>query len=145
MPAGLHAAVERTYDADRVIYSMEKPRPKFLNLMAIRLPLPGWVSILHRVSGFGLFLFLPLLLWLLDNSLHSRSSFMRFQEVVAHPLMKIILLGLLWAFLHHLFAGLRYIGMDMHWGVDLPKTRATSKAVLGVSLVLTALLGAKLW
>ena len=124
---------------------MEKSRPKFLNLMAIRQPLPAWVSILHRISGFALFLFLPLLLWLLDNSLHSRSSFMRFQEIVAFPLMKIVLLGLVWAFLHHLFAGLRYIAMDLHWGVDLPQTRATSKAVLGVSLLLTALLGAKLW
>jgi len=124
---------------------MEKTRPKYLNLLAIRLPLPGWVSILHRVSGFGLFLFLPLLLWLLDNSLHSRSSFLRFQEIIANPLMKLVLLGLLWAFLHHLFAGLRYIAMDLDWGVDLPKTRATSMAVLGVSLVLTALLGAKLW
>ena len=124
---------------------MQTARPKYLNLLAIRLPLPGWVSILHRVSGFAMFFLLPLLLWLLDNSLHSRSSFTRFQEVIAQPLMKLVLLGLLWAYLHHLFAGLRYIGMDMHWGVDLPTTRATSKAVLGVSLLLTALLGAKLW
>jgi len=125
--------------------SMEKARPKFLNLLAIRLPLPGWISILHRVSGFALFLCLPLLLWLLDHSLHSRSSFNRFQEVIAHPLMKLVLLGLLWSFLHHLFAGLRYLAMDLHWGVDLPKTRATSMAVLVVSLALTAVLGAKLW
>jgi succinate dehydrogenase / fumarate reductase cytochrome b subunit len=124
---------------------MEKARPKFLNLMAIRLPLPGWVSILHRVSGFALFLLLPLLLWLLDNSLHSRSSFSRFQELAAQPLMKLVLLGLLWSFLHHLFAGIRYIAMDLHWGVDLPKTRASSMAVLVVSLALTAALGAKLW
>lgn len=124
---------------------MEKTRPKYLNLFTIRLPLPGFVSILHRVSGFGLFLCLPLLLWLLDNSLHSRTSFAQFQNVISNPLMKLILLGLLWAYLHHLFAGLRYIAMDLHWGVELPATRATSKAVLGVSLILTLLLGAQLW
>ena len=125
--------------------SMQNARPKFLNLMAIRQPLPAWVSILHRISGFGLFLFLPLLLWLLDNSLHSRSSFLRFQSVIENPLMKLVLLGLLWSFLHHLFAGFRYIAMDLHWGVDLQKTRATSAAVLVVSLLITAVLGAKLW
>ena len=125
--------------------SMQNSRPKFLNLMAIRLPLPGWISILHRVSGFALFLFLPLLLWLLDNSLHSRSSFLRFQSVIENPLMKLILLGLLWSFLHHMFAGFRYIAMDFHWGVDLQKTRATSAVVLVVSLILTVVLGARLW
>ncbi|MCC6534515.1 MAG: succinate dehydrogenase, cytochrome b556 subunit [Burkholderiales bacterium] len=124
---------------------MENTRPKYLDLFSIRLPLPGWVSILHRVSGFGLFLFLPWLLWLLDNSLHSRSSFGYFQGVAAQPLVKLVLLGLIWAYLHHLFAGLRYIAMDLHWGVELRATRATSKAVLGVSLLLTLLIGVRLW
>ena len=126
-------------------HAMEKTRPKFLNLMAIRQPLPAWVSIMHRISGFVLFLFLPLLLWLLDNSLHSRSSFTRFQAVISEPLVKLILLGLIWAFLHHLFAGIRYVAMDLHWGVELAKARATSKAVLAVSLILTVVLGALLW
>lgn len=116
-------------------------RPKFLNLFAIRLPVPGWVSILHRISGFGLFLFLPLLLWLFDNSLHSRSSFARFQGIIATPWMKLLLLGLLWAFLHHLFAGLRYLALDFHWGVELNAARASSKLVLAVSIALTLLIG----
>jgi succinate dehydrogenase / fumarate reductase cytochrome b subunit len=123
---------------------MEKTRPKYLNLLAIRLPLPGWVSILHRASGAGLFLCLPLLLWLLDNSLHSRSSFAYFQSTVANPMVKLVLFGLLWAFLHHLFAGIRYIAMDLHWGVELGATRKTSAAVLAVSLILTLVLGARL-
>jgi succinate dehydrogenase / fumarate reductase, cytochrome b subunit len=124
---------------------MEKTRPKHLDLLAIKLPLPGWVSILHRVSGFGLFLCLPLLLWLLDNSLHSRSSFESLRALIANPLMKLLLLGLIWAYLHHLCAGIRYIAMDLHWGVELAATRKTSMAVLVVSLVLTLILGAKLW
>lgn len=122
----------------------QKIRPKFLDLFSIRLPVPGWVSILHRISGFGLFLFLPLLLWLLDNSLHSRSSFARFQQVISTPLMKLVLLGLIWAFLHHLFAGLRHIAMDLDWGVELQAGRMSAKLVLIVSLVLTAILGAML-
>jgi succinate dehydrogenase / fumarate reductase cytochrome b subunit len=124
---------------------MEKTRPKYLNLLAIRLPLPGWVSILHRVSGMAMFLFIPLLLWLLDNSLHSRSSFNYFQTLVDQPIIKLVLFGLIWAFLHHLFAGLRYLGMDLHWGVELAATRTTSKAVLAVSLLLTLLVGVRLW
>lgn len=123
----------------------QKIRPKFLDLTSIRLPVPGLVSILHRISGFGLFLFLPLLLWLLDNSLHSRSSFTRLQEVISTPIMKLVLLGLLWAFLHHLFAGLRHIAMDLDWGMNLRTGRATAKLVLVASLVLTAIFGAMLW
>jgi len=124
---------------------MEKTRPKHLDLLAIRLPLPGWVSILHRISGLGLFLCLPFLLWLLDNSLHSRSSFAYFQSTIASPPVKLIVIGLIWAFMHHLCAGIRYIALDVHWGTELSAARATSKAVLGVSLVLTLILGAKLW
>jgi succinate dehydrogenase / fumarate reductase cytochrome b subunit len=124
---------------------MAKPRPKHLDLLRIRLPLPGWVSILHRASGAGLFLLLPLGLYLLDNSLHSRSSFNNFMQLIAQPWMKLILLGAIWAFLHHLFAGLRYLAMDFHWGVELPAARTTSMWVLGISLALTILCGIKLW
>lgn len=125
--------------------NVQKTRPKFLDLTRIRQPVPAWVSILHRISGFGLFLFLPLLLWLLDNSLHSRSSFERFQAVISAPLMKLVLLGLLWALLHHLFAGLRHIAMDLDWGMSLPAGRASAKLVLIASLTLTVVLGAMLW
>jgi succinate dehydrogenase / fumarate reductase cytochrome b subunit len=125
--------------------NVQKIRPKYLDLFSIRLPVPGWVSILHRISGFGLFLCLPLLLWLLDNSLHSRSSFARFQSVISIPLVKLLLLGLIWAFLHHLFAGLRHIALDLDWGVSLSAGRATAKLVLLASLALTVVLGAMLW
>jgi succinate dehydrogenase / fumarate reductase cytochrome b subunit len=124
---------------------MQKTRPKFLELQNIRLPLPGLLSILHRVSGVGMFLCLPLLLWLFDNSLHSQSSFSHFLSVISNPVVKLILIGLIWAFLHHLCAGIRYIALDLHWGVDLPKARASSKLVFVVSLVLTVLIGVKLW
>lgn len=124
---------------------MQKTRPKFLALHHIRLPLPGIISILHRVSGVGMFLCLPFLLWLLDNSLHSQSSFNGFLAVIAHPLIKIILIGLVWSFFHHLCAGLRFIALDFHWGSELDKARTTSKLVVVVSVIITAIIGVKLW
>lgn len=133
------------YDDVPMTPSMQKTRPKFLELQNIRLPLPGIISILHRISGVGMFLCLPLLLWLLDNSLHSQSSFSHFTSVVSNPVVKLLLIGLIWAFLHHLCAGIRYILLDFHLGVDLPKARASSKAVFAVSLALTVILGVKLW
>ena len=124
---------------------MNKTRPKYLDLTRINLPVPGLVSILHRISGFGLFLFLPLLLWLLQSSLASPDSYVRYRAAIAHPLLKLILIGLLWAFLHHLFARLRFLMLDMHYGTSLAAARNSSRAVLGVSIVLTIVLGVFLW
>ncbi|WP_332673577.1 succinate dehydrogenase, cytochrome b556 subunit [Aromatoleum sp.] len=122
-----------------------KQRPKFLALHEIRLPLPGIVSILHRVSGAGLFLMLPFLLYLLDRSLGSPESFVTYKSVVANPLIKLLLLGLLWAYLHHFCAGIRFLLLDMHTGVDLKSARNSSRIVLAVSIVLTVIIGVKLW
>ena len=124
---------------------MHQTRPKFLDLTAIKLPVPALVSILHRISGFGLFLLLPLLLWLLHASLASPEAYARYRETIAHPLMKLILIGLLWAFLHHLFAGLRFLLLDVHVGTELNTARNSSRAVLAVSILLTIVLGALLW
>jgi len=121
-----------------------KQRPKYLNLMEIRLPLAGFVSILHRISGAGLFLMLPVLIYLLQLSLGTPQDFASFHAYLAHPLLKLILLGVLWAFLHHFCMGLRILLLDLHIGVELPSARASAKAVLAISLLLTALLGAKL-
>jgi len=124
---------------------MVKPRPKYLDLIRIRLPVPGLVSILHRISGAALFLFLGLLLWLFEQSLATPQSFDAFKSALAHPLVKLVLFGLLWAFLHHLFAGIRYLALDLHYGTELAQARASSYAVFAVSLVLTVVLGVKLW
>jgi succinate dehydrogenase / fumarate reductase cytochrome b subunit len=124
---------------------MPSKRPKYLDLFRIRLPLPGIVSILHRVSGAGLFLFLPLLLWLLHSSLAAPDTYVRYRDAIAHPLMKLVLIGLLWAFLHHLCAGLRFLMLDVHWGTALAAARNSSRVVLAVSLILTVILGVWLW
>ena len=124
---------------------LARKRPKYLNLFQIKLPIAGFASILHRVSGFGLFLMLPLLIWLLDLSLRSPDSYQTLQAVIGHPLVKLLLIGLLWAFLHHFFMGIRILLIDIHVGVAKAQARSSAIAVLAVSLLLTLILGAKLW
>jgi succinate dehydrogenase / fumarate reductase cytochrome b subunit len=122
-----------------------KKRPKYLNLFEIKLPLPGWVSILHRVSGAGLFLMLPLLIYLFGLSLGSSESFETFKAIAGHWFVKLILIGLLWAYLHHFCMGIRVLLIDLQVGVEKAQARSSAVAVLVVSLILTAILGAKLW
>ncbi|MBU1264779.1 MAG: succinate dehydrogenase, cytochrome b556 subunit [Gammaproteobacteria bacterium] len=105
-------------------------RPIYLNLLRIHLPLPGWVSILHRLSGALLFAALPLGVWALSVSLADEAGFRRMADGVAHPLSRLFLLLLIWAFAHHLFAGLRHLALDVDWGVSLPRARQSSLAVL---------------
>lgn len=124
---------------------LTKQRPKFLNLMEIKLPLPGVASILHRISGVGLFLMLPLLIWMLDLSLKSADSYSALVAFAGHPLVKLILIGLLWAFLHHFCMGIRILLIDIHVGVEKAAARKSTVVVLAVSLLMTLVLGAKLW
>ncbi|HSC93934.1 MAG TPA: succinate dehydrogenase, cytochrome b556 subunit [Burkholderiales bacterium] len=121
---------------------MSRPRPKYLNLIQIRLPVPGLVSILHRVSGAVLFLLLPALLALFQLSLESPQAFARFQMVLSHWAIKLILIGVVWAYLHHLCAGIRHLALDLDYGTELAAARASSFAVLAVSVVLTLAVGA---
>lgn len=123
---------------------VRKERPKHLALHLIRLPLPGIVSILHRISGAGLFLMLPFLLYLFDLSL-SENTFAEYKSWVSNPLIKLILFGLLWSYLHHFCAGIRFLLLDLHVAGDLEPARKTSRIVLGVSLVLTVVIGVMLW
>ena len=124
---------------------MNKPRPKHLALHKIKLPLPGYVSILHRASGAILFLSLPLLLLVFDQSLRSIETYTNLAEHLSNHLLKLTLLGLMWAFLHHFCAGLRYLAIDLHLLPSLSLARASSVWVMVVSLTLTIVLGVKLW
>lgn len=119
-----------------------KARPKNLNLGTIRLPLPALVSILHRLSGLVLFLLLPLLLSLFEDSLRSFDSFEHMKNVVSQPLVKILLLILLWAFLHHSLAGIRLLVMDMKSEITISNGRWSSKLVLVASIFLTVSMAA---
>src|SRR5262245_63069285 len=111
---------------------MAKPRPKYLNLVQIRLPVPALVSIMHRVSGAVLFLFIPLLLTLFEMSLESAQSFNRFKLAMGHWMIKLIVIGLAWAYFHHLCAGIRHLALDLHYGTELAGARASSNLVLVV-------------
>jgi succinate dehydrogenase / fumarate reductase, cytochrome b subunit len=123
-----------------------RPRPVYLDLPKIRLPLPGFVSILHRISGTLLFLAgIPLLLAGVGMSLASPESYARLRDVLAHPLSKLVLLGLAWSYLHHFCAGIRFLLLDVHKGIELADARRSSVVVLVVSLALTAVVGARLW
>jgi len=127
----------------------DKQRPKYLSLQAIlfeiRLPLAGWISILHRVSGVLLFASGIWLLFLLDRSLSSAAGFASIQRYLEFTLVKLSLLVLVWAYCHHLCAGIRFLLLDLDKGVDKASARASSIAVLVVSLLLTAFFGARLW
>lgn len=123
-----------------------KRRPVYLNLARIRLPLPGIVSILHRISGAALFLFaIPLVLFAMQASLESEAGFANLQSMFANPLCKLVLVGLLWAYLHHFFAGIRFLLIDLHVGDDLAPARQSSVAVLVASLALTLIIAVRLW
>ena len=131
--------------------SAKKIRPKYLSLPAIlfqiRLPLPGWVSILHRVSGALLvFPFAAWLLYVLDVSLASEQGFARIRDQYLQlPVVKAAALLFIWALCHHFCAGIRYLLIDVQVGVDLRAARYTSVAVIAGGLLLTAFFGARLW
>ena len=123
-----------------------KQRPVYLDLPRIRLPLPGIVSILHRVSGALLFVAgIPLLLSGVAASLASPEAYADLKAAFAHPVAKLALLGFVWACLHHFCAGIRYLLLDLHRGIDLEPARRSSVVVLGVSVALTLIAGVRLW
>ncbi|HQR20462.1 MAG TPA: succinate dehydrogenase, cytochrome b556 subunit [Burkholderiaceae bacterium] len=127
-----------------------KSRPEFRNIhvsqiLQYRLPPPGMVSIMHRVSGALLFLTLPFLLWLFDLSLTSEISYGRLTDFASHWLARLVLVGLAWAFLHHLVAGVRYLLLDLHIGVAKPAARTSALAVYGISLPLTLVAALKIF
>lgn len=128
-----------------------KPRPQFRNLgvsqlLSYRLPPAAKASILHRISGALLFLCLPLvILPLFALSVTSPESFAAIQGWVAHPLMKLILLVLIWGYMHHFCAGIRYLTLDLHIGNDRASSQRSGAIVLGVSLALTLVFGLKLF
>jgi succinate dehydrogenase / fumarate reductase, cytochrome b subunit len=125
---------------------MVKQRPVYLNLVRIRLPLPGIVSILHRVSGAALFFVgIPLLLAGVAESLASPEAYADLKAALANPLAKIVLIGLLWAYLHHFCAGIRYLLLDLLKGIELGPARRSSAIVIVTSLALTLIIGARLW
>ncbi len=118
---------------------MKPARPFYLNLMQIKLPIGGWVSILHRVTGAGLSLAIPVILYILMLSLRSAEDFANVSEVLSGGLGMLLSVGLVWAVLHHLLAGLRHLGFDIGWGEAKERARLTAWATLFAALGLTGI------
>lgn len=139
--------------------SARPKRPQFRNINALtdlptyRLPAAGWVSILHRVSGVLMFLLMPFIIWMFDTSVSSELSFARFKAAFNVGLgfapgwfMKLVVLALMWAYLHHFIAGLRHLWMDVsHDAVTRQFGKTSAVTVLVLSLGLTLVLGLKLF
>ncbi|AGK50156.1 MULTISPECIES: succinate dehydrogenase, cytochrome b556 subunit [Burkholderia] len=132
--------------------TVRKPRPEYRNIgfgditLKYRMPLAARVSILHRVSGALLFLFLPFLLYLFDQSLTSELSFEVFKAFLSSIIVKLIVLALSWAFLFHFCAGIRHLMMDMnHDAVSKERGQKTSVVVFAVSTLLTIAVALKLF
>lgn len=126
--------------------SRPRPRPVYLNLLAIRMPPPAIASILHRISGALLFFVgVPLALWGLEASLASPEAYEAFRAFAARPLAKLFLLVLVWAYLHHLFAGLRHVLQDVHVGGELKASRQSAVLAIAAALVLTLIVGVRTW
>jgi len=137
---------------------LAKKRPEFRNINAFndlptyRLPPAGWVSIMHRISGMLMFLLMPLIIWMFDNSITSEISFAKFTAAfnvglgfVPGWFMKLVALALIWAYLHHFIAGLRHLYMDVCHAVSKEFGKSSAIVTLALSLGLTAALGAKLF
>ncbi|MFN5177984.1 succinate dehydrogenase, cytochrome b556 subunit [Limnohabitans sp.] len=137
---------------------LAKKRPEFRNINALsdlptyRLPAAGWVSILHRISGALMFLLMPFIIWLFDNSLTSEISYARFTAAfnqglgfVPGWLVTLVVLALIWAYLHHFIAGVRHLYMDAAHAVSKEFGKSSAVVTLGLSLGLTVVLGAKLF
>ncbi len=130
--------------------AIKKHRTEFKNIhitqiVRYRMPLSALVSIMHRVSGAMIFLLLPFILYLLEQSLLSEIAFEHFKGITSHWFVKLVLLGLSWAYLHHFCAGIRHLLMDLHIGLTKTGARRTSVAVYAISLPLTALVALKLF
>lgn len=121
-------------------------RPKYYDLNLMNLPIPGLVSIFHRVTGVVMFLFLiPALLMLLQCTLSGEAGFNQWKSYFAMPAVKVILLGFVWAYMHHFFAGIRYLLLDIHVGVAKEPAQLSAKLVLAAGIVATLLIGARIW
>ncbi|WP_342220745.1 succinate dehydrogenase, cytochrome b556 subunit [Rickettsiella endosymbiont of Miltochrista miniata] len=120
-------------------------RPINLNLLTIRFPVTAIVSILHRISGFFLFLIIPVFLAIVALTLQSPEAFFTVHTCFAHPLTKLILLAFLFALFYHLFAGLRHLLMDAGMGEELKSARFSAGLVIVLAILLTGLMGIYLW
>lgn len=114
-------------------------------LINYRQPFSAIVSIMHRVSGFLMFALLPFILYLLQESIRSEISFAHFQGIASHPFAKLVILALVWGYMHHFCAGIRHLVMDTHIGLDKDSARKSAITVLVITWVVVILVALKLF
>jgi succinate dehydrogenase / fumarate reductase cytochrome b subunit len=123
-----------------------KPRPVYLNLFAIRQPVPAIASIIHRATGALLFLAgIPVLLWFVQRSLASQAAFDAAMQPFTTLFGKLVFLVLAWSYLYHLLAGIRHLALDLHLGIELAPARSSAAIVLVLSVVLAIVIAVRLW
>lgn len=120
-------------------------RPINLNLLTIRFPITAIVSILHRISGFLLFLMIPIFLTVLALTLQSPEAFFTVHTCFGYPLIKLFILGFLFALFYHLLAGIRHLLMDAGVAEELKSARFSAGLVIVLAIVITGLVGIYLW
>ncbi len=120
-------------------------RPRNLNLFTIKLPINAVVSILHRVSGIGLFLSIPLILLVLQSLIHSELSYIALTSWLNTWFVKLLLIGLSWTFFHHSFAGIRHLLQDIHWMTSLNNARLSSRILLWLVAISTIIFAIAIW
>jgi succinate dehydrogenase / fumarate reductase, cytochrome b subunit len=125
--------------------TVKRRRPLWFNLSPLNLPVPGLVSIFHRVSGALLFLGLVAFLYLLELSLASESGYAQAGDLLRQPIAKLLVIASIWALLHHLCAGIRHLFLDIDMGTSLHVARRSAFAVFIVSLALTASIAVRIW
>lgn len=125
---------------------------RLIEALQYRLPVAALVSILHRASGMLMFFLLPFIVWMFDMSVSSEVSYDAFSSVfvagagaVPGVVVKLVVLALIWAYLHHATAGLRHLWMDATHSVTKEQGKSSAVATFVISLALTAALGAKLF
>ena len=123
-----------------------KPRPKYYDLNLAHLPPPGLVSIFHRVSGALLFFpILPIILYMLHVTLGSEEGYTRWRDFFSRPMVKLIVVGAAWLYAHHFFAGIRYLLLDLHIGIEKEPSRTSAVVVLVLGAVAALFIGWRVW
>jgi succinate dehydrogenase / fumarate reductase, cytochrome b subunit len=122
-----------------------RQRPIYLNLLQIRLPIMGVVSLAHRASGVLLFLAIPYAVYLLGLSLTSRADFDHVIQQLEEPWLQLLLLALIWSLAHHLFAGIRFLLIDADIGVQKSSSRIGAWVVIAAEIAVVAVVAWRLW
>ena len=126
--------------------SVPKSRPKYYDLNLAHLPPPGLVSILHRISGLLLFFpILPALLFFMDAVLGSQQGYAQWRDFFERTPVKLVLVGAIWMYAHHFWAGIRYLLLDLHWGIAKAPARTSAHVVLVLGIVTTLLVAWRIW